>query len=130
MRNLIEFSLLELALLTEGLLSYLETCVQYALTSNSAAIYKLVADTSFRSSAVRKQALKQIKKVQRVIQVPLKHKQIIYSIRGLSRLSKLIKFDVFLKAKGNGTIKMLINAFVLKEIGTNILIGNDIIIAY
>jgi hypothetical protein len=116
--------------LAEGLLSYSETCVQYALTLDSTAIYKLVADTRFRLLAVRKQALKQIKKVQKVVRVPLKHKQIICGIRGLSRSNELVKFNVFLKAKGNKTIKMLIDAFVLEEISTDILVSNNIIITY
>ena len=129
-RNLIEFSLPEPASLTEGLLSYSETRVRYALTPNSAATYELVADTGFGSSAVGKQALERIEKVQKVVRVPLKHERIIHGIRGLSRLNELVKFHVFLKAKGNRTIKMPINAFVLEEIGTDILVGNDIIIAY
>ena len=65
-----------------------------------------------------------------VTQVPLKYEQIIHGIRGLSRSKELIQFNVFLKAKSNGTIKMPINAFLLEEIGTDVLLGNDIIIAY
>ena len=65
-KDLIEFSLPEVASLMEGLLSYSETHIRYALTPEGAAIYKLVADTGFGSSAVGKQALEQIEKVQTV----------------------------------------------------------------
>ena len=114
----------------EGLLSYSETCIQYALTPEGTVIYELVADTGFGSSAVGKQVLKQIEKVQTVTRVPLKYKWIIHGIGGLSRSKELVQFNVFLKAKSNGTIKMPINAFLLEEIGTDVLLGNDVIIAY
>ena len=45
-------------------------------------------------------------------------------------MKELIQFDIFLEAKGNGTIRMPVNAFFLEEIGEDILLGNDIIIAY
>ena len=45
-------------------------------------------------------------------------------------MKELIQFSVFLKAKGNGIVKMPINAFLLEEISTDVLLGNDIIIAY